>query len=155
MHTEHRPHAAPKGQETLIRVGRIHRNKKVTASVGAEKPERVGGSGRESHRTHLSTSSTGTALTDKALTVAPRGWEGMKQPCSQRLPGFLAQAPRRVWWPPVQPLSPTRAEWPSTGRASGTASTGPTEAQEYEDEGEDGGLSSPSLPTWADLGEEQ
>lgn len=43
IYTVHRPHAAPKGQgETLIRGGgRIHQNKKGTASMGAEEPEQA------------------------------------------------------------------------------------------------------------------
>lgn len=43
MHTEHRPHAAPKGQEeTLIRVGRIHWNKKSYSERGSREA-RAGG----------------------------------------------------------------------------------------------------------------
>lgn len=120
IYTVHRPHAAPKGQkETLIKGGgRIHQNKKRYSerwSRGAragEEPQL-----RKLRRTHPSTSCTGTALTDKAKIVAPFSWEGTKWPLRPEVPGFQGPAPRHGWWPSVQPLSPTSAGWPSSGRA--------------------------------------
>lgn len=60
--TEHRPHAAPKGQEeTLIRGGRIHQNKKRYSERGSRKG---GPLPREFWRTHFSASNRHCA--DKA-----------------------------------------------------------------------------------------
>lgn len=119
IHTEHRPHAAPKGQEkTLIRGGRIHQNKKRYSERGS-RGARAGGRApaRKLWRTHLSTSSTGTALTDKAQRRLLSAGRAPSGPCSQRLPSFQGPAPGCGWWPPVQPLSPASSGWPSSGRA--------------------------------------
>lgn len=159
IHTEHRPHAAPEGQEeTLIRGGRIHQNKKRYSERGSRGATAGGGPSWKPQRTHLSTSSTGTALTDKAKQQPLSAGRARSGPCGQRLPSFQALAPRHGWWPPVQPLAPTSAGWPSSGRAQ-EAGRGPPplllDPQNKRMRERKWSLKPPSLPTWGGSGEEQ
>lgn len=67
MHTAHRPHAAPKGQEeTLIR-GRGNSSESETASMGAEEPEQAG----------LTSAPPAQALYPDGKTLGPLSWKGV------------------------------------------------------------------------------
>lgn len=131
-------------------------------SVGAEEPEQAERAWQELwRRIYLSTSSTGTALTDKAWEW-PLSAEGHQvAPCSQKLPGFWAPAPKHGWYSWIQPLSPTSARRPSSVRAQevhrdfppllwGPRRRGIKRAMER-----NWSLKPPSLPTWGGTGEKK
>lgn len=68
------------------------RIRKRTASVGAEEPEQAEEPQlRKLWRTHPSTSSTGTALTDKAKQWPLSAGRAQSGPCSQRCLAFSTQ----------------------------------------------------------------
>lgn len=95
-YTEHRPHAAPKGQEeTLIRV-REDSSESETASVGAEEPEQA----RPSWALKgLTSAPPAQALYPDRQALGPLSWEGV---------GGTAGGPARQSC--IQPLFPTGAE---------------------------------------------
>lgn len=107
-YTEHRPHAAPKGQEeTLIR-GREDSSESETASVGAKEPQQARPSWalKDSplHLQHRHCTQTGKPW---GLSAGEVGGGTPGSPCSQKLPGFWTPAPRSAWQSCIQPLLPT------------------------------------------------
>lgn len=103
IHTEHRPHAAPKGQEeTLIR-GQGSSSESETASMGAEEPEQAG----------LTSAPAAQALHPDGQTLglsAGRVSDGHQvAPTARSLPGFWAQLLGLPRQSQIQPLFPTSA----------------------------------------------
>lgn len=81
IHTEHRPHAAPKGQEeTLIR-GQGSSSESETASMGAEEPEQAG-----------------LTSAPRRANLGPLSWKGVRWtpggPYGQKFAWLLGPAPR-------------------------------------------------------------
>lgn len=119
MHTEHRPHAAPKGQEeTLIR-GRGNSSESETVSMGTEEPEQAG----------LTSAPPAQALYPDGETLGPLSWKvvGWTPGGPLRPEVGLASRPQLLGLPGNHGFSPCSQpmQWASSGRTQ-EASRGST-----------------------------
>jgi hypothetical protein len=108
-HTEHRPHAAPKGQEeTLIR-GEGSSSESETASMGAEEPEQAGlTSGPAAQALHPDGQTLGLSAGRGRMDT---GWPLRPEVCLASGPPLLGLPGNHRFSPCSQPV-----QWASSGR---------------------------------------